>query len=142
MVGTALDGEVLPQSSLVVNHGACPVNTDTPTIPTIHAIQSVVARRFGVTIIDLLSRRRARAVARPRQVAMWLARKMTLNSLPEIGRAFAHRDHTTVMHAIAVIDRLMEADRVFAHAVWNAEFDIERLAASEPQWTYSARALV
>ncbi len=86
-------------------------------IPTIPAIQTVVADRFGMTVLDLLSRRRARAVARPRQVAMWIARHATLHSLPEIGRAFGDRDHTTVMAAIARVDALMAADPLFAARV-------------------------
>ena len=86
-------------------------------IPTIPAIQTVVADRFGMTVLDLLSRRRARAVARPRQVAMWIARHATLHSLPEIGRAFGDRDHTTVMAAIRRVDALMAADPAFAARV-------------------------
>jgi len=87
---------------------------DTPSIPD---IQSAVADTFGLTVLDLLSRRRARAVSRPRQVAMWLCRHTTLHSLPEIGRAFGDRDHTTVMHAISRVDELMAADPVFAARV-------------------------
>jgi Bacterial dnaA protein helix-turn-helix len=90
----------------------CPMNT-----PTISAIQTAVADGFGVTLLDLLSRRGARAIARPRQVAMWLCRHTTLASLPEIGRAFGGRDHTTVMHAIARVDELMAADAAFADQV-------------------------
>lgn len=84
---------------------------------TIHDIQMLVARRFGVTMLDLASRRRDLRTARPRQAAMWLARHTTLHSLPEIGRAFS-RDHTTVLAAIRRIDELMAADRGFAAAVW------------------------
>jgi len=71
----------------------------------IHEIQLAVSDACGVTRLDLLSRRRAREVARPRQVGMWLARRLTRASLPEIGHAFGGRDHTTVMHAVEVIDR-------------------------------------
>jgi len=85
--------------------------------PSICAIQTIVADRFGLTVLDLLSRRVARSVARPRQVAMWVCRHETLASLPEIGRAFGGRDHTTVMHAIQRIDGLMATDPAFAALV-------------------------
>jgi chromosomal replication initiator protein len=58
----------------------------------------------------MLSARRARAVARPRQVAMWLSKQHTTRSLPEIGRKFGGRDHTTVIHAVRKIDELRQAD--------------------------------
>jgi chromosomal replication initiator protein len=61
---------------------------------------------------DMLSARRARAVARPRQVAMYLTKQLTPRSLPEIGRKFGGRDHTTVMHAIRRIDELRAVDPV------------------------------
>jgi Bacterial dnaA protein helix-turn-helix len=96
--------------------------------PTILRIQLAVADRLGVTVFDLLSRRRARKIARPRQIAMWLARHTTPCSLPEIGRAFGGRDHTTVMHAIARIDGLMAADLAFSqtvHGLWNTVTEYE-----------------
>ena len=58
----------------------------------------------------MLSQRRSRPLARPRQIAMYLAKKMTTRSLPEIGRRFANRDHTTVIHAVKTITRLSEQD--------------------------------
>jgi chromosomal replication initiator protein len=64
-----------------------------------------------VKLSDMMSARRAREVARPRQVAMYLAKKLTPRSLPEIGRRFGGRDHTTVMHAVKRIDELRVADR-------------------------------
>lgn len=100
---------LVSESPPAVNAEVCLMNT-----PTICAIQTVVAEQFGMTVLDLLSRRGARAVARPRQVAMWVCRHTTLASLPEIGRAFGGRDHTTVMAAIARVDELMAADPVFA----------------------------
>jgi chromosomal replication initiator protein len=63
------------------------------------------------------SARRARAVARPRQVAMFLAKQLTSRSLPEIGKKFGNRDHTTVMHAITRVQELMERDADFAENV-------------------------
>ena len=58
----------------------------------------------------MLSQRRSRPLARPRQLAMYLAKKMTTRSLPEIGRRFANRDHTTVIHAVKTITKLSEKD--------------------------------
>ncbi|MGH7077743.1 MAG: helix-turn-helix domain-containing protein, partial [Acetobacteraceae bacterium] len=66
---------------------------------------------------DMASSRRARAVARPRQVAMYLAKQLTSRSLPEIGRRFGNRDHTTVMHAVARVGQLMERDATFGEEV-------------------------
>jgi chromosomal replication initiator protein len=77
---------------------------------TIDEIQRKVAEYYAVKLSDLLSARRAREVARPRQVAMYLAKRLTPRSLPEIGRRFGGRDHTTVMHAVKRIDELRAAD--------------------------------
>ena len=63
------------------------------------------------------SARRARAVARPRQVAMYLAKQLTSRSLPEIGRKFGNRDHTTVMHAVTRVTELIGVDAAFAEDV-------------------------
>jgi len=63
------------------------------------------------------SARRSRAVARPRQVAMYLAKQLTPRSLPEIGRKFGGRDHTTVMHAVRKVEELRTADSSFAEDV-------------------------
>ena len=79
---------------------------------TIEEIQKRVAEHFRVKLSDMHSARRARAVARPRQVAMYLAKQLTPRSLPEIGRRFGNRDHTTVMHAIRRIDELRAVDAV------------------------------
>lgn len=78
---------------------------------TIEDIQRRVADYYQIKFADLLSARRAREVARPRQVAMYLAKRLTPRSLPEIGRRFGGRDHTTVMHAVKRIDALRAADR-------------------------------
>jgi chromosomal replication initiator protein len=78
---------------------------------TIDEIQRKVAEHYRLKLTDLLSARRAREVARPRQVAMYLAKKLTARSLPEIGRRFGGRDHTTVMHAVKRIEALRAADR-------------------------------
>ena len=78
---------------------------------TIDDIQRRVADYYHLKLADLLSARRAREVARPRQVAMYLAKRLTPRSLPEIGRRFGNRDHTTVMHAVKRIAELRAADR-------------------------------
>ncbi|MBM3512324.1 MAG: chromosomal replication initiator protein DnaA [Alphaproteobacteria bacterium] len=80
-------------------------------------IQKRVAEHFKIRMSDMSSARRARAVARPRQVAMYLAKHLTSRSLPEIGRAFGGRDHTTVMHAVRKIEEICKADPVFAEDV-------------------------
>ncbi len=79
---------------------------------TIEDIQKKVAEHYSLRMTDMLSARRARAVARPRQVAMYLAKQLTPRSLPEIGRKFGGRDHTTVMHAIRRIEELRQTDAV------------------------------
>ncbi|MDJ0948797.1 MAG: chromosomal replication initiator protein DnaA [Alphaproteobacteria bacterium] len=84
---------------------------------TIEDIQKAVARHFNVRISDMHSARRARAVARPRQVAMFLSKQLTTRSLPEIGRRFGGRDHTTVMHAVKTVERLCAEDVGFAEDV-------------------------
>jgi chromosomal replication initiator protein len=68
-------------------------------------------------LTDMFSARRARNVARPRQVAMYLAKQLTSRSLPEIGRKFGNRDHTTVMHAVSRVGQLIEVDPAFAEDV-------------------------
>lgn len=77
---------------------------------TIEEIQRRVAEYYNVRLADMLSARRARAVARPRQVAMYLSKQLTTRSLPEIGRKFGGRDHTTVIHAVRKIDELCQVD--------------------------------
>jgi chromosomal replication initiator protein len=78
---------------------------------TIENIQKTVAEYFKIRVADLLSKRRSRSIARPRQVAMALARELTNHSLPEIGDAFGGRDHTTVMHACDRVKDLREMER-------------------------------
>ena len=78
---------------------------------TIENIQRTVADYFKVRVADLLSKRRNRSIARPRQVAMALARELTTHSLPEIGDAFGGRDHTTVLHACAKIAELRTTEQ-------------------------------
>ena len=75
---------------------------------SIDNIQRVVAEYYKIKVADLLSKRRSRSVARPRQVAMALAKELTNHSLPEIGDAFGGRDHTTVLHACRKMAQLRE----------------------------------
>ncbi len=84
---------------------------------SIDEIQKKVAEHYGIRLTDMSSARRARQVARPRQVAMYLAKQLTSRSLPEIGKRFGNRDHTTVMHAVARVNELMERDGTFAEDV-------------------------
>jgi len=69
-----------------------------------------VAEHYTIKLSDLLSPRRARAVARPRQIAMFLAKDLTDKSLPEIGRKFGNRDHTTIMHGVKRVTQLCKDD--------------------------------
>jgi chromosomal replication initiator protein len=84
---------------------------------TIEEIQKRVAEHFNIKLSEMSSARRSRAVARPRQVAMYLAKQLTARSLPEIGRKFGGRDHTTVMHAVRKVDELRGMDATFAEDV-------------------------
>ena len=84
---------------------------------SIEEIQRKVAEHYNLRLTDMVSARRARNVARPRQVAMYLAKQLTQRSLPEIGRRFGNRDHTTVMHAVSRVAELMAEDAAFAEDV-------------------------
>ena len=87
------------------------------SVVTIEDIQKLVVHYYNLPMADFLSSRRSRHIARPRQVAMYLAKKLTTKSLPEIGRKFTGRDHTTVIHAIKKIEELMNADKKFEYEV-------------------------
>ncbi len=76
----------------------------------VESIQNLVASYFNLNIKEMLSPRRSRSLARPRQIAMYLAKQYTTNSLPDIGRKFSNRDHTTVIHAVKKIDELIKKD--------------------------------
>lgn len=81
---------------------------------TIENIQKTVAEYYKIRVADLLSKRRNRSIARPRQIAMALAKELTNHSLPEIGDAFGGRDHTTVMHACKKVAELKESDQMIS----------------------------
>lgn len=84
---------------------------------TVESIQKLVASYFNLNIQEMLSQRRSRALARPRQIAMYLAKQHTTNSLPDIGRKFSNRDHTTVIHAVKKIDELIKKDNEIKQSV-------------------------
>ena len=78
---------------------------------TIEAIQRAVSEQFGMRVAELKQKNNSRSVVVPRQIAMYLAKQMTEASLPEIGRQFGGKHHTTVMHSIAKIDEQRRADK-------------------------------
>lgn len=84
---------------------------------SIDDIQRKVAEHYNIRMAEMSSARRARAVARPRQVAMFLAKRLTSRSLPEIGRKFGNRDHTTVLHGVRRIEELIQSDMALAEDV-------------------------
>lgn len=88
---------------------------------TIATIQAEVSKHYGIDVIDMLSDRRAMAVSRPRQIAMYIAKRLTTGSLPSIGRKFGDRDHTTVIHAVRRIEALRLEDE-------DMDFDIATLS--------------
>ena len=77
---------------------------------TIDLIQTLVCKFFKISKNEMLSARRSRYLVRPRQTAIYLAKMLTSKSLPEIGRAFSNRDHTTVIHSVKTIERLRKED--------------------------------
>ena len=84
---------------------------------SIQEIQKRVCEHYNIRVAEMSSARRARNIARPRQVAMYLAKQLTSKSLPDIGRHFGDRDHTTVMHAVSRISELIAQDAAFAEDV-------------------------
>jgi chromosomal replication initiator protein len=94
---------------------------------TIEEIKKKVAEHYGLKVQELESPVRSRSIVRPRQIAMFLARKLTPRSYPEIGRRFGNRDHTTVMHAFETIERLTSIDPSFAE-------EVEQLRLSIRNW--------
>lgn len=103
---------------------------DQPTlVPFIIDVMRVVARRYSRSVLDLKSTRRCAPIVRPRQIAMYVAYKVTMHSTPRIGRAF-HRDHTTVLHAIRKIGAMVESDPTIAAEVEEIVAEIDRWMAS------------
>lgn len=90
------------------------IRSSEPRRVKIEDIQRIVSKHYNVTKADLLSARRTRTIVRPRQIAMYLAKVMTPRSLPEIGRRFGNRDHTTVLHAVRKIEELARGDHALS----------------------------
>ena len=96
---SAYEEEEIPIGAVVVHNNK---------VISIDKIQNVTSNFFSINLQEMLSQRRSRPLARPRQIAMYLAKKLTTRSLPEIGRKFANRDHTTVIHAVKTIEKLSQ----------------------------------
>ena len=93
------------------------INTNNKSV-NVELIQNLVASHFNLNIQELLSPRRSRSLARPRQIAMYLSKQHTSNSLPDIGRKFSNRDHTTVIHAVKKIEELIKKDNEIKQSVF------------------------
>ncbi len=93
------------------------VRTQEPKRVKIDDIQKLVASHYNISRADILSSRRTANVVRPRQIAMYLSKTLTLRSLPEIGRRFGGRDHTTVLHAVRKIEELVSKDKSLAEVI-------------------------
>jgi chromosomal replication initiator protein len=93
------------------------VGATEPRRVKIEDIQKIVSRHYNVSKADLLSSRRTRTIVRPRQIAMYLSKTLTPRSLPEIGRRFGGRDHTTVLHAVRKVEEMMQGDQHLAEEI-------------------------
>lgn len=115
---------VVPKAAPVDDDVFGPVTVERPkgTCPRVEDIQRAVARHFGISRLDMISRRRSSEIVRPRHVAAWFAREYTPRSYPEIGRLFGGRDHTSMLHAV----RRIEDMRPFNGEL---ESDIEKICA-------------
>jgi hypothetical protein len=96
-----------PSPNWFVSSASEPKRSD---YPSIRDIQNAVCKHYDVTLIDMLSRRRTADIVKPRQLAMYLCKKLTLHSLPQIGRRFGGKDHTTVLHSVQKMERLCLQD--------------------------------
>lgn len=123
--------KLIPIPVTVQNDRDEPRNEAEICVVRIETIQIAVTRLYGVSRIDLLSSRRSADVVRPRQVAMYLAKTLTLRSLPEIGRLFGGRDHTTVLHAVRKIKALVTMDTAVAGEVERVKEMIMELRNAE-----------
>ena len=101
-------------------------------VPQIGTVQTIVCRHYGVPLRDILSAIRTRDVVRVRQVAMWLCRRTTLKSYPEIGRRFGGRDHTTVLHSERLIEALRLKDPVIAQELELLTVEVLSHPSSKP----------
>ena len=108
--GTVADGMAVPDLCFVPPTPAALGLSRSKEPPLVVDIQRTVNAYFNLSMLDLLSQRRTRNVAEPRQIAMYLCKTLTTRSLPDIGRRFGGRDHTTVLHAVRKIERLYQED--------------------------------
>lgn len=115
IVRTAMMGRPVTLDTVEEALGELPVKADRRV--TVDEIQKVVASYFDLSVEDILSKRRTKTVVRPRHIAMYLAKSMTTRSLPDIGRRFGGRDHSTVIHAVTKITELIPTDAVLAEDV-------------------------
>jgi chromosomal replication initiation ATPase DnaA len=105
--------------------------TGAPARPTCALIRAVVGAYYNVPLIDLVARRRLGAAVRPRHVAMYLCRTLTPCSLPEIGRCFGGRDHSTVLHAVGKIERARQHDEKLDYELCDLE---RRMSGGDAGW--------
>lgn len=111
-----------------------------PTLacPLMSEIRDAICRKYRVSMTELLSEQRGRHIVRPRQIGMYLARKMTLRSLPEIGRHFGNRDHATVMHATRRVEQLCAEDEEIAGDVLLLEIALRSAAHNRHRTMWAA----
>jgi chromosomal replication initiator protein len=114
-------GQQLTRAPMTVDLAAAAVRDLSHTPEAIRVriedILQIIGRHYSVSRADLLSPRRARSIVRPRQIGMYLAKKLTSRSLPEIGKRFGGRDHSTVLHAVRKIEDLLKADEKLAREI-------------------------
>jgi chromosomal replication initiator protein len=115
IVRTAMMGRPVTLDTVEEALGDLPVKAEKRV--TVDEIQKAVAGYFDLSVEDILSKRRTKTVVRPRHIAMYLAKSMTTRSLPDIGRRFGGRDHSTVIHAVTKISELLLSDAVLAEDV-------------------------
>ena len=129
MVGIARTLAALHRADVVVSanviEGLLRRPTDTPR-PTLRRITRLVSARYGVTVTDLMSERRTGHVVRARQIAMFLGKRLTTCSLPQIGQHMGGRDHTTALHAVMKLTRLIDLDAAFAGEIAQLERTLAR----------------
>lgn len=110
-----------------------------PEFCRVHAIQALVARRSRLTPLDLVARHRGASVVAARHLAMWLARQTTPCSLPELGRCFGDRDHTTVLHALRRVERRMGDDPAYAARAWDLLKIVDSAQSAEMRRAWMGR---
>lgn len=100
------------------------IRTSNSKVPTIEKIQKAVSKFYGIKATDLISSNRSRTIARPRQIAMYLAKGLTSNSLPKIGKEFGNKNHATVIHSVKLITEMMNSDSKILQEVKTLEENI------------------